>query len=317
MEEFLQGFAERLELPPLHQVLACYNEKGTELFFDLLEVTYQLGQDLLDGNSDPYRELVETIDELYEDLTPYSICQWQTNDWKEVLHKINPEYKIPAQDAFYLQFITKFNKLHSEGQVVELSMLLDRTQSELIEGNYKQAGFEYADAYAHSRSFVNESMIEYLKLEAFDMGFMIAMDFSYDDSSISCYTNNSAKPSIELFYQLSKAITESDASNIANTSEMFFKESSERMKGQLSDGIESCLENIPGTKRFAEKFKLDPNVPVFPYALTYFAKKRPEPYYNSMTRIWEMFDDWDFLNAGVTFGDLLKKVLSEYNNKNY
>jgi len=312
MKEFMRGFFTYYRLPFPAQIVSCYNEKGIKAFFDLLEVSYQLGQDLLEGDTELYRSMFETFEDLYEDVTPFYLCQWQTEDWKGFLMHVNPNFTMANQDAIYLQFMSKFMKLYTEGQLVEWSILLDHTQKELLVGDFFKAGFEYASAYNKSGLFLNDTMLEYLKLEAFDMGFIMAMGFSYDDSSIFCYSQETAEPSIEWFYHLAKAITEADIDNITNTTEDFFKSTSSQVKSQLPEHVGVCLASVPGTKKFAEKFALDPQVPVFPYALTYFSKKRPEPYYNSMTYIWEKFDDWDYLNAGIAFGDLLKKVLSDY-----
>jgi len=312
MNQFMKGFFENFELPYPTQIINCYNEKGTKLFFDLLEVSYQLGQDLIEGETETYRPMIDSMDDLYDEMTPYLICQWQTQEWKNLLNKLDPNYEIPEKEAFYLQFMSKFIRLHTEGQIVEWSVLLDHTQQELIVGNYFRAGSEYGKAYTRAGFFFNNTMIEYLKFEAFDLGFIMAMDFRYEDSSIFCYTKEDVEPSIEWFYELAKAITEADIDDITNTTEEFFKSSGERIIHQLPEHVGKCLAGIPGTQRFHEKFGLDAQVPVFPYALTHFSKRRPEPYYNSMTYIWEKFDDWDFLNAGLAFGDLLKKVLNDY-----
>ena len=312
MKEFMRGFFTYYQLPFPSQIISCYNEKGIKTFFDLLQVSYQLGQDLLEGDTELYRSMIETFEELYEDVTPFYLCQWQTDDWKGFLMQINPNFTISDHEAIYLQFMSKFMKLYTEGQLVEWSILLDHTQKEIKIGDFFKAGFEYASAHNKSGFFLNDTMLEYLKLEAFDMGFIIAMGFAYEDSSIFCYSQDTAEHSIEWFYRLAKTITDADIDNITNTTEDFFKSTSKQVKGQLPDHVEVCLASVPGTKKFQEKFGLDPQVPVFPYALTYFSKKRPEPYYNSMTYIWERFDDWDYLNAGIAFGDLLKRVLSEY-----
>ena len=164
MKQFMKGFFENFELPYPTQIINCYNENGTKLFFDLLEVSYQLGQDLLEGETESYRPMVDSMDDLYDEMTPYLICQWQTQEWKNLLKKLDPNYEIPEKEAFYLQFMSKFIRLHAEGQIVEWSVLLDHTQQELVVGNYFKAGSEYGKAYTRAGFFFNTFNWQPIKL---------------------------------------------------------------------------------------------------------------------------------------------------------
>lgn len=317
MREFMHGFFNYYKLPFSDAVVKCFNEKGSNTFIEFFKVSYDLGQSLINGNTTSYRYLTEAFDTLYEELTPHLMCQWETQDWKEVLHIINPGFEIPEPEAVYLNYMSKFQRLLIEGQLVEWSILITDAINELEARNFYQAGYDYAVGFAKTGKFLDSSMLEYLKFEAFDMGFLIAMGFKYEDSSIFCYNKDNVEASIEWFYHLSEAITEADLSDLKSTIEEYFKNSSIELKEHISKDVEVCLESIPGTQRFLKKFGLHPQVPIFPYALIYFSNIMPQSFYNQMTKVWENFDDWDYLNAGLEFGNFLTVVLEKYVKKPY
>ena len=312
MKDFMDGFFSYYQLPEPTQVLKCYDNKGTMTFFGFLEMSYQLGHDLLDGNTRSYRSLVDSMEDLNEELNPFLVCQWQTNDWKSFIHKASPNYTLPELDSVYIQSMSKLTRLYSEGQLVELSILLEDMQKALLKGDYHQAGYEYAATFTRSHSFLNDSMTQLLKFEAFDMGFLIAMNFGFEDATIKCYAKSSAKPPIEWYHNLAKAVTEADMSEVTDITKEFFENTGPEQRIQLPIHVEACLDVMPAMQRLLDKFGLDPKDPAFPNALIYYSKVAPRPYYNTMTEIWESFDDWDYLNAGVKFGDLVSRAMEKY-----
>ena len=312
MKDFMEGFFSYYRLPYPTQVLQCYDEKGTMSFFGSLEISYQLGHDILDGNTKSYRSLVDSIEDLHDELNPFLVCQWQTNDWKEFIHKASPEYELPELDSVYIQSMSKLTRLYSEGQLVELSILLEDMQKELLKGDYYKAGYEYAATFTRSHTFLNSSMTQLLKFEAFDMGFIIAMNFGYEDATIKCYAKSTAKPPIEWYHNLAKVVTEADMTDVTNVTAEFFQNTGPELKIRLPIDVEACLDLNPAMQRILDKFGLDPMDSAFSNALIYFSKVSPRPYYNTMTQIWESFDDWDFLNAGLKFGDLISMAMEKY-----
>lgn len=304
IDQFFEGFFASYNLSKPTQILRCFDDKSSSLFFGSLYEKYEILKDTTERSSLQLHIDYYKLKLIYAGLQSTTACIFLTQDLTDLLDALNITKRDPERFGMALYLIYQ---AHYDDLFAAYQPMIDNLNAK----NFTEAGKTYGDVLNYTVKTIRKEGTSFEAFNGFGNGFAIQLDLEEPSDSLECYDNDTSSVGIEFLYKLSVAVTDGKIFESPVNALNFYENEGKKILDSLPESVMDCDASSNDHQSIVQKLGIEIYSDDFTNLLKTYINNNRLSFYGYMKGLRNNFEEHNFVHAGQVYAHLISSIASK------